>query len=276
MTDTTPAGLLREVRELAPDPEWLALSLVTAPTSRELIDAVRVIVTTGQVPTFAAPADAIDLEWLLELHREAQRTIDRIDALQTAWLERVAAWAEHQSAATRRVSAWAEGLLEDAAIAERIATKDRTKRLSLPSGYVQTRATQPKYEVVDSDALIAWAGVHDPDGIVHSYPMSALRKVVRHELWVGGWLVTIEDLHDTESARESFEVREDHPSHPDHARAPHVVGEVIERGQIDYGVVEVLALLESVAIGPDGKPVPGIQAYPPDVTANVTTFNPEG
>lgn len=98
------------------------------------------------------------------------------------YAERVQAWAEAEKRRARReedfftarfgldIERWLRGELE--------RRKGKAKSVPLPAGRVGLRHTGAKLEVLDPDAVLAWAREHCPEAIKHS---ESLRKTPLNE-----------------------------------------------------------------------------------------------
>lgn len=246
-----------------------------------------------------APAEAVRAaRWRVEDDRaaawaaarlaEAEAERRRLSDQAADWRARIDAWEQH---ATRRPARTAEhfrGLLEDYGLRVRSADPLRAT-ITLPSATIRTTAKKEAVEVLDDAAVAAWldlacdgdrglklraaldeAGV-TLDDLVQWRPkvyVGPLRKVTRPA------------SRETDGVRATVILACAHDL--SYVAADENAPDVPDRGDSVYCVdcgaaafveeVRFSALVERLAIGPDGDPVPGLAVRPPstDVRVEVT------
>ena len=100
--------------------------------------------------------------WAMRKAAAARTRLDEIKAIADAEIERIQAWAEHESREPMRDIDYFEGILTEYAMAQRAEGR---KTISTPYGSVKSRMGSTKYIVDDPDAFFEWARQNRPDFI---------------------------------------------------------------------------------------------------------------
>lgn len=115
--------------------------------------------------------------WAMRKAAAARTRLDEIKAIADAEIERIQAWAEHESREPMRDIDYFEGILTEYAIAQRAEGR---KTISTPYGSVKSRMGRAKYVVEDAEAFFEWARQNRPQFIrVKEEPdLTAIREFV--------------------------------------------------------------------------------------------------
>lgn len=128
--------------------------------------------TTTPPERFTVTDDSM-AEWALRKVAAARRKRHEATKLRDDEQARIDAWYQHVTAAAQRDDEFFTGLLTEYALTER---KHGRKSVVLPHGAVKTRTTSASVDVVDEDALIAWAKQNRPDAV------KTVDRIMRTEL----------------------------------------------------------------------------------------------
>lgn len=97
--------------------------------------------------------------WAMRKLAAARTRLDEIAYIAEAEIQRIQAWAEHESREPLRDVDYFEGILVEYGMQQRAEGR---KSVSTPYGTIKSRAGQAKWSV-DADTFIEWAKQHRPD-----------------------------------------------------------------------------------------------------------------
>jgi phage host-nuclease inhibitor protein Gam len=108
----------------------------------------------GEIPR---PDNDHEATVLLRRIGQIRKAIEEAKALAEAETSKVKDWERTVNAPRERQLQFFESLLASYMAHVRITSGDKIKSLNLPTGVVKTTAAQPKWEVADVQAFLAWA-----------------------------------------------------------------------------------------------------------------------
>lgn len=113
--------------------------------------------------------------WAMRKLTAARSRLDEIAHIAEAEIQRIQAWAEHESREPMRDAEYFEGILTEYGMTQRAEGR---KTVSTPYGSIKSRMGQPKYTFVDKEQFIEWAKANHPDWVAvkEDVALSALRS----------------------------------------------------------------------------------------------------
>lgn len=200
-------------------------------------------------------------EWAMRHVAGAEADLERLGAQAADWAERISEWFRHQSKPLLAKRAFFQAHLERYALEVRAADPKR-KSVVLPSGVVKTHASSPRVQVADPEAALAWAREHDPAAVkvVEDVLVSKLEHAHVAELVTEAWVTHSCGCIATPN------------NYADGLTLP-AVGTAVEcpecgNADVLVGRVDIIGR-RYLAVDDDGRPVPGLDATSPTVTAKV-------
>lgn len=97
--------------------------------------------------------------WAMRKLTSARKRLDEIAYIAEAEIQRIQAWAEHESREPMRDVDYFEGILVEYGRTQR---EQGRKSVSTPYGTIKSRMGQPKYTFIDKDEFLAWAKANHP------------------------------------------------------------------------------------------------------------------